>query len=201
MVKAIIFDLFGVLYVDPMQHAIDMLMREHKLQDRQELEELRKASDHGLITEMEFEEGLQQLLGKDYEAWLDDFVAAKREGVNTALLDLIRDLKPHYKIGVLSNVGKGVIRQFIAGDYERYFDAALGSGDIGHTKPSPEAFKAILEKLDVEPSEAIFTDDSQLNVNGAKQLGIQAFLFKSYGQLAAELESLGVTRGNSGASE
>jgi HAD superfamily hydrolase (TIGR01509 family) len=50
------------------------------------------------------------------------------------------------------------------------------SFEVGAAKPSPEIYRAALERLDVEPGDALFVDDQSAYCDGAAALGIQTAL-------------------------
>src|SRR6185312_3133930 len=70
-----------------------------------------------------------------------------------------------------------VLDEFVA-HHRLEVDAALGSGAFGRTKPHPTIFRAVLERLEVEPSAAAMVGDSpEDDVAGARAAGIdRAFL-------------------------
>jgi epoxide hydrolase-like predicted phosphatase len=70
------------------------------------------------------------------------------------------------------------------------FDAIILSYEVGLRKPSPEIFRHVLKTLNVGPMEAVFIDDLEKNVRGAKAVGLHAILFKNAAQLEAELQQL-----------
>jgi len=80
------------------------------------------------------------------------------------------------KLGLVSNTGRD-LDAFVAHHHLRV-DAALGSGAFGRTKPHPTIFRAVLERLGVEPEEAAMVGDSiEDDVEGAHAAGIErAFL-------------------------
>ena len=56
-------------------------------------------------------------------------------------------------------------------------DAALSSRVHGKTKPDPTIFRAVLERLTVEPEAAAMVGDSlEDDVEGARAIGMRAFL-------------------------
>jgi putative hydrolase of the HAD superfamily len=56
-------------------------------------------------------------------------------------------------------------------------DARVYTSDLHHTKPHPEAFRAVLGQLGVEPAEAVFVGDRPVDdISGAKALGMRAVL-------------------------
>jgi putative hydrolase of the HAD superfamily len=80
------------------------------------------------------------------------------------------------KLGLVSNTGRN-LDEFVA-HHHLEVDAALGSGAFGRTKPHPTIFRAVLERLEVEPSGAAMVGDSpEDDVAGARAAGIErAFL-------------------------
>ena len=62
--------------------------------------------------------------------------------------------------------------------YADIFDREFYSCDIGHKKPDPAYFTAILEELALPPDEVLFIDDVEANVAAARQLGIKASVFQ-----------------------
>ena len=80
------------------------------------------------------------------------------------------------KLGLVSNTGRD-LDAFVA-HHRLQVDAALGSGAFGRTKPHPTIFRAVLERLGVEPEEAAMVGDSiEDDIEGAHAAGIErAFL-------------------------
>jgi HAD superfamily hydrolase (TIGR01549 family) len=80
------------------------------------------------------------------------------------------------KLGLVSNTGRN-LDEFVA-HHRLDVDAALGSGAFGRTKPHPTIFRAVLERLGVEPADAAMVGDSpEDDVEGALAAGIEtAFL-------------------------
>jgi HAD superfamily hydrolase (TIGR01509 family) len=72
------------------------------------------------------------------------------------------------------------------------FDVAVFSCAEGIIKPDRRIYEITVEKLDCQPRQAVFIDDRPENVNGAKQAGLNAFLFKDIEQLKSDLARLGV---------
>jgi len=64
------------------------------------------------------------------------------------------------------------------------FDHHFASHLTGKIKPDPEAFEHVLATLDVRPAETVFVDDSRLNIETARRLGIRAYQVK--GPIEAE---------------
>jgi len=66
---------------------------------------------------------------------------------------------------------------------ERWFDAVVVSGEVHRAKPDPRIYTACLERLGVEPEQALFVDDRPENVRAATALGIRTVHFQGDGQL------------------
>lgn len=82
-----------------------------------------------------------------------------------------------YRMSVLSNSdgrAKAVIDGAgLGGCFERVFD----SKTIGHEKPAPRAFKYVLDKLNLSPSQVIYIGDIyEIDVKGANRAGLGAIL-------------------------
>ena len=61
--------------------------------------------------------------------------------------------------------------------YHQLFDAEFYSCHLGHAKPSSSYFKVILDAIELEPQQALFLDDHDVNVAGAREGGIHASVF------------------------
>lgn len=66
------------------------------------------------------------------------------------------------------------------------------SGEIKAIKPDRAIYDHHVKAFDIEPSAALFIDDSQKNVDGAKAAGWQAVLFTGVEPLEADLGRLGI---------
>jgi putative hydrolase of the HAD superfamily len=77
------------------------------------------------------------------------------------------------KLGLVSNTGRN-LDEFVA-HHRLDVDAAIGSGAFGRTKPHPTIFRAVLERLGIEPADAAMVGDSpEDDVEGARAAGIGA---------------------------
>ena len=74
------------------------------------------------------------------------------------------------------------------------FDDIVCSAEVGMAKPEPAIYELAAERLGLEPRECVFVDDLDTNVDAARQVGMQAVLFrKDKGDdLRAQLATLGV---------
>ena len=93
------------------------------------------------------------------------------------------------KIGVLSNVTQYQFNQlFSKEEQEELFDFLVLSGEVGFSKPSKEIFEIAIDKSETCSNEIYFFDDSLQNVEAAKKLGINAFLYQNWNEFSKEFK-------------
>lgn len=121
-----------------------------------------------------------------YGRWTDMLKAPIDETV-----DLFRELKNmnKYKIYALTNWQEGLFDiALVRYNFLHWFDGRVVSGEEKTRKPFPEFYKILLNRYEVNPSEALFIDDNVRNVNAAEELGITGIHFQSTPQLRKKLE-------------
>lgn len=111
--------------------------------------------------------------------------------LDLALVGYIRSLKPAFKTGLLSNNWSN-LRHLIENRWQvsDAFDTLVNSAEVGLLKPDPAIYQLTLERLGVQPEQAIFVDDFIENVQAARQLGWQAVQFQNPAQVRAELDAI-----------
>jgi putative hydrolase of the HAD superfamily len=112
------------------------------------------------------------------------------ENINTNVLKLIQKLHGHYRLAVLSNAPPGLSQWLADWRILDLFDLVFCSGDEGVVKPDAMPFEVTLEKLGVQPGEAVFIDDTTENVEAARKLGLHGILFTTAEELEKELNLL-----------
>lgn len=85
------------------------------------------------------------------------------------------------KLYVLSNVSIGFANTYREVPWIRAlfdnFDGIILSGTIGIAKPGKEIFEYMLDKFNLQARECLFIDDNAKNIETAKALGINGYLF------------------------
>ena len=112
------------------------------------------------------------------------------ETVNQEVLALIRLLYRNYRLAVLSNHPPGLEQWLADWGIRNYFEVVFCSGDEGAAKPDPVAYQTTLDRLGIQPAEAIFIDDTAGHVQTARRQGIHGIVFTDAWQLASELGKL-----------
>lgn len=188
MVRAIIFDCFGVIVGQGFEYTYRMAGGDPK-HDRAFIEDMLGQANFGLISDDDFRSGMAEKLGVSVDEWRQAVRTAER--ADAGLLTYVKQLRANYKTAVLSNANKGVLERKI-GRERLYdcFDVVVASAEVGMVKPDPRIYRHAAEQLDVEPAECVFIDDSQLFVDQARELGMQAILYQNFAQLRADLTKI-----------
>lgn len=179
MVKAIVFDCFGVLYV---HHGPEYIKNNAKNYNaaKAKLLDLSNQADYGLISQAEYEQQVSEVSG--ISVGNINRYALAGFGRNYQLLDYITDiLRPNYKIGLLSNISRGTMERFFTTkERNELFDFVALSSETGIIKPNIAAFVGACGGLGVDTSEAIMVDDNPSNCRAAKYAGMQAIEYDGF---------------------
>lgn len=188
MIRAVIFDCFGVLITDVLKVVRDELY-ERDRDAALEVDQLVRAANLGIISPRESNQQVAAILGvpyEDYRARIDG-----GEARNIKLFEYIRELRKTYKTAMLSNISSHSLdKRFTKDELATYFDEVIVSGDIGFAKPSPEIYEIAAKRLGVQPEECVFIDDRELFVSAATSVGMTGILYTDFVQLRKELSSL-----------
>ena len=188
MIRGIIFDCFGVLYVDASryfyEHHVDQYER---LQP--ELLSLNKAYDYGLLSQKELDQAVSDVTGLDLP-FVSEHIQGTRKR-NEKLLEYAEMLRKNYKVGMLSNIGVGGMDDFFSStERVQLFDAVVLSGEEGLTKPHPHIFELVAARLGLRPDECVMIDDIEENCAGADAAGMKTILYRTNTQVKRELDTL-----------
>ena len=112
---------------------------------------------------------------------------------NPAMVAWQQQIKQHGLLtAILSNMGDNVLanlqREFL---WIHNFDVLVWSFQHLMAKPDPAIYRLVLEKLNVQPGEALFLDDKLVNIKAAQALGMHAIQFSTVDRLRSELIALG----------
>jgi len=188
MVKAIIFDCFGVLITDALAGMVAEV-RKLRPEVADEIVAIVGLASKGLVARQESSEKIAGLLGISTPEYIDR--VKNGEAKNQPLLDYIAELRGKYKTGMLSNISiGGLAARFDVGELDKYFDAVVASGDIGYAKPEAQAYEIVADRLSVRLDQCVFIDDREDYCEGAKGVGMKAILYESFEQMERELDQL-----------
>ncbi len=110
---------------------------------------------------------------------------------------LAAKLRDNYKVGIITNNPKKrleILEQKF--DIAKKFDSIICSSRLGVKKPDAEIYAAAVASLNVAPSQCAYMDNSEKDVQGARDFGLHSFHFddakRDYKSLEAWLGGLGV---------
>lgn len=118
------------------------------------------------------------------EFFVEDFL-------DEELVALIRSVRPALKTGLISNAWDGlreVLRTRVP--IADAFDVLVISAEEKVAKPDPRIYHLALQRLGVQPHEAIFLDDFIENIHAANALGLIGVHFQSSVQAQRDIRAL-----------
>jgi len=200
-IKAVVFDYGQVISLPHDQAAIDLLAKLAGVESAKfepVLWGLRDEFDRGTVTAKKYYEDvfsslgisaddkkIDELIEQDFKSWQD---------IDSGTVALMEDVKKAgYTLGILSNMP----HEFLAWARNgvpvfSLSDVSLFSCEHNLIKPEKAIYEKLLSMLNMEGPEVVFFDDKEENINGARDLGIKAFLWKNPQQARGELISMGV---------
>lgn len=194
MIKAVIFDFFGVIGASTYQLIAENIQISSKKQ-LDAISDLHKSIDNGFVNQEEFLHQYAEIAGLSYEEFLKIYHDSNnRFSVSNKLLEYIANLKSKsYKIGLLSNVNKEAYEEFVKPIVQtNYFDVVMPSFQTGLVKPAISAFLTMSEKLSVNPEEAVMVDDLESNCEAAEAAGLKSILYTNFHTFKEEAANLGI---------
>lgn len=107
-------------------------------------------------------------------------------------MELIKELKGQYKLGMLTNVPSryALDQRFNPGELDELFEVVVASGEVGWDKPAPETYMMTAEKLAVRPEECLFIDDIPAFTEAAAKIGMQTFTYVNTPDSIAAIKSI-----------
>ena len=104
-----------------------------------------------------------------------------------AMIDSLKE--KGYRVYYLSNMSEHAKASNPgAFDFVPHMDGGIWSCDVKAIKPGEDIYKILFEKYGLVPEECLFIDDHPENVAVGKKLGMKGIVFRSPGQLKADLD-------------
>jgi putative hydrolase of the HAD superfamily len=186
MIKAVIFDCFGVLATDdwlPFKQA----HFGHDPELFQHAGDINQQSNAGFIS---FEQFVQEIADMAGVSTQEVQKVLRSNTPNEELFAYIRELKPKYKIGMLSNSSSNWLSEIFTAEQIALFDSTILSYMAHTAKPDPRIYELSAEDLQVEIEECVFTDDQERYATAARDVGMQGIAYKGFEQFKADLEKI-----------
>ena len=136
------------------------------------------AALRGLGLELE-PELIERVMELEQEGWLSSV------HVGPDVVDTLKELRGRgFRLALVSNAAylpRLMKEQLAALGLASYFDAVTFSSEVGVRKPHPAIYRDALDKVQVEPSRALFVGDRvREDVQGPKELGMRAVLTREW---------------------
>jgi HAD superfamily hydrolase (TIGR01509 family) len=197
MIKAIIFDLGGVVFRDGTKYTIQEMKEKFNFSEEGGFDLLlgKEARDFrkDLLTSEEFWKHVQTKIPSKIKAseirslWYNNYIPFP------GIIELIKKLKSRYKLGIISgNIRERIVYLDKKYDFRKYFDVEVYSFDMHITKPAKLMWEKALELLNLDAKECVYIDDNPEAVNTANSLGFKAIQFRNVSQIRKELADLNV---------
>ena len=199
MIKALISDLGGVLLRTRTDHSRRALEQRvglppNTVEERVFNSDLSLKAMRGEVGEEAVWQALERELdlprfGLTWQAFQTEFFA--EDFVDEELVAFIRSVRPGLKTGLLSNAWDG-LREVMQTRVRIMdaFDVIVISAEEKIAKPDPRIYHLALDRLAVNPAEAIFLDDFSENVEAAAALGLHSIHFRSSEQAQRDIRAL-----------
>lgn len=181
--EAVLFDLDGTLLdtLEDLKDSVNYVMVRYGFPERT-LDEVRKAVGNGIrkLIERSVPQGTAE---ETIESAYDDFMVYYKKNcmVKTkpypGIEEVLRKLKAEgCKLAVVTNKGNEAVQEMIPYYFEGLFEIAVGATKEMPKKPAPDTVYYALEKVKVEKEKALFVGDSQVDVETAKNAGMDSIL-------------------------
>jgi putative hydrolase of the HAD superfamily len=112
--------------------------------------------------------------------------------VDREIVALVDEVRVEGSVALLSNASTRLLEDLQVAGLDEHFDAIVGSADLGATKPDPVVYRTAAERLGVAPEACLMVDDRAENVEGARAVGMQGFLYTGPDELRAALVATGL---------
>lgn len=184
-IQAVVFDCFGVLVTDGWRP----FRTTHFAHSPELLEQAttsNKLVDAGLKDYGDFLQEMADLANlslKETRRQIESNVP------NIPLLEFIRDtIKPHYRIGLLSNAGANWLDTLLEPWQLELFDEKVLSYQLGVVKPDKLMYETIAMKLGVPTEQCLFIDDQRIYCHGAECVGMRSIVYATPEQTIQGIE-------------
>lgn len=187
-VKNLVFDLGGVILDLSVDHTLEYFSRLSKM-PKERVQEIYISTpgflqyEKGEIDDRAFRNFVRETFSTTAEdAVIDDCWNAMLRGIPSVKLDLLIRLQGEFRVFLLSNTNAihlEHINEFMLPkdrqmkSLDGYFHKAYYSHRMGKRKPDAEIFEQVLEENNLIPEQTLFLDDYDINIEGAKSLGIK----------------------------
>jgi len=197
MVTTILLDIDGVIIQPRKKYFSDRLIKDFKIPP----EEVADFVKNALIPACVGQTDIKRQLGIYIKKWnlqmsveeVLEYWWSKERTINNSVLEIVAQFRTKtFKIYYASDQEKARADYLLNTlSLKNYVDGAFMSYEIGFRKRNKEFFEYILKTLKIEnPACILYWDDDSENVEIARELGIQARLYKDFNVFKEEMLAL-----------
>lgn len=104
----------------------------------------------------------------------------KSAEVNTALVDILRSIKPQYNIALVTTASRTNVDRILSHfGLDDIFDALITREDVAKSKPDPAGYLLAMEKFRVKKENCIIFEDSPSGIKAALASGCPTMCIKN----------------------
>jgi glucose-1-phosphatase len=199
MIKAITFDLDGVYFINGKSNFIFSLIKLGVTEEEVkrvflESDQMNKYYKTGKMSDNEFwrwaasEWNLEKTPKELIELLISGYEVDK---------DVVETVKRVRKSGFKTLICTNNFPARINGLQGKFnfldnFDEKVFSYNIGYLKPDVKIFEELVKVSGVKANEIVYADDNEDKLTGAKQIGMNAFVYEGFDKFKKKLKDLGV---------
>ena len=179
----ILFDLDGTLLdsLEDMKDSVNYVMRQFGFPEHT-LEEVRSFIGNGIrkLIERSVPEGTDAETCESalamYRAYYNDHCMVKTRPYS-GISELLQSLKSDgYRLAIVSNKNEEAVKLMRRHYFDQTIDIAAGQTDSIPKKPDPAMVSAALTALDSSPKRAVYVGDSEVDIQTAKNSGLDCII-------------------------
>lgn len=196
-IALLVFDM-GHVFIDFEWDVVCEGFRQRAAVDEQQFAQVLKhlgslGYERGAIRTPQFLASMNELLRTDIseEEFTRLWNATFRENDEMSqLFALLRKTHPLYLLSNTNDNHYGFLQSTF--NVARHFDELILSYEVGATKPDARIYQEVVSRSGLAPSQCLFVDDLEANVEAAAVLGMQTIRFTGVEPLKARLTELGI---------
>ena len=177
--KLVVFDLDGTILdtIDDLKNAVNHALSKFGFQERS-LSEIRSFVGNGIhkliersMPQVEDESIINQVF-EEFKSYYAVHCAEMTKPYD-GICELLSELKQKgIKTAVVSNKADFGVKKLISVFFDHLFDAAIGERSGIRKKPHPDSVFEVISKLDSNCEESVYIGDSDVDIETAKNAGI-----------------------------
>lgn len=177
--KLAVFDLDGTLLdsLEDLRDSVNVVLEAHNYPKRS-LEEIRHFVGNGSVKLIEravpagTSKEEEKIIHDEYKEYYDKHCNEKTKAYE-GIIDVLKILKNNgVKLAILSNKPNFTVEKLNEIYFEGLFEIARGSLPEVAVKPAPDSLLRILKELNISRKDTVYIGDSDVDVNTAKNAGV-----------------------------